>query len=619
MFRRRFIALCLALVPLLGAVYVSPPVAEFVVGAVDQLAPMSEAVALTPVQRAILKRGVSPVYQCNYLAGALCGAESFSRAGNAMQFDSSGYLTYAPNNLLTYSNTFSNVAWTPTQGGVSQVPLVTDNYGTDPLGGSTAARIVLRLNGGTTSSDISYLTRSVSSAAAGLSSVWMKSTDGISALKVNLRGDFGAAVQKTVTGTWQQFYVTGAAGAVDRFQISIYGNDAGVSNTTDILVWSAVSAAVTYETSPRAADQVITTSSAYYGPRIDYDPNTLAVRGLLVEPPATNYWTNSEDATAWVKTNLTATVAPAGLYGSVALATLTVTGNGMAVLVLPPIAVAAGQQVSHTVALLAGSVSTAEVGLYGFTSSWGLAADASCVVLSGPGVATRHSGGLFNITNLSASTPTLVRVTRTYLAAENAQAYVYLGSNGVRTAGETIKVGTPQTEFGAGSSYIISGASPTTRAAETVQLTGAALSTLQGGSWTAFVETGPMAGYEPAASTILGANNTQSALYVADATNFASYNGSSVLTATIGNSGNFLTGGVRSGVSTDASGRSIVANGGAVSSDGNRATPVAVTSAYLGSFNGAYSINGPVKSFAIYNQRLPDATLQSKSVVNAAY
>lgn len=419
----------------------------------------------------------------------------------------------------------------------------------------------------------------------------------------------GASTAGPLTGT----------GAGNRVDLKITASTSALTITVSGSVTSARLSAVTYETVFRSGDDVDTTSAAYYGPRIDYDPTTLAVRGLLVEPPATNYWTNSEDATAWVNTNVTATVAPAGLYGSVALATLTVTGNGMARSALPPIAVAAGQQVSHTVALLAGSVSTAEVGLYGFTSSWGLAADASCVVLSGPGVATRHSGGLFNITNLSASTPTLVRVTRTYLAAETAQAYVYLGSNGVRTAGETIKVGTPQTEFGAGSSYIISGASPTTRAADVVRFTGAALAALQGGSWTAFVETGPMAGYEPATSTILGANNAQSALYVGDATHFASYNGSSALTAIIGNSGNFLTGGVRSGVSTDASGRSIVANGGAVSSDGNRATPVAVTSAYLGSFNGAYSISGPVKSFAIYNQRLPDATLQAKSVVGAGY
>jgi len=73
-------------------------------------------------------------------------------------------------------------------------------------------------------------------------------------------------------------------------------------------------------------------------------------------------------------------------------------------------------------------------------------------------------------------------------------------------------------------------------------------------------------------------------------------------------------------VATDASGRTIVANGGTVSTDGNKAAPSAVTSADLGAVNGGtFPINGPVKSFAIYNQRLPDATLQAKSVVGASY
>ena len=45
------------------------------------------------------------------------------------------------------------------------------------------------------------------------------------------------------------------------------------------------------------------------------------------------------------------------------------------------------------------------------------------------------------------------------------------------------------------------------------------------------------------------------------------------------------------------------------------------SAAYLGAANdGAqYWINGHVASFAIYNQRLPDATLQAKSVVGASY
>ena len=49
--------------------------------------------------------------------------------------------------------------------------------------------------------------------------------------------------------------------------------------------------AVTYETAPRAVDQVVTTSTPYYGPRFDYTGGSLA--GLLEEPARTNLFLNS--------------------------------------------------------------------------------------------------------------------------------------------------------------------------------------------------------------------------------------------------------------------------------------------------------------------------------------
>jgi hypothetical protein len=61
----------------------------------------------------------------------------------------------------------------------------------------------------------------------------------------------------------------------------------------------------TYSYNPVAAP----TSTAYYGPRFDYDPATLAPKGLLVEEQRTNLLTYSSafENTAWAKTNATVT------------------------------------------------------------------------------------------------------------------------------------------------------------------------------------------------------------------------------------------------------------------------------------------------------------------------
>ena len=82
-----------------------------------------------------------------------------------------------------------------------------------------------------------------------------------------------------------------------------------------------------------------------------------------------------------------------------------------------------------------------------------------------------------------------------------------------------------------------------------------------------------------------------------------------------------LTSPVRAGIAWSAAGRSIANNGGTVATDANPFSSAAVTGAYLGVGNGGalYWLSGHIASAAFYNSRLPDATLQTKSVVGASY
>ena len=198
----------------------------------------SRAFALTPSQEAVLFNGIKPPYVANLLSGTLPSGLSFARAGQAMQYDATGNLTYAPNNILLNSATLST----------QSITTVAGNY------------------------------------------------------IVSMYGTGSIVLSGTATGT-----ITGT-GASNQVYLKITATAGTLTLTVSGSVTSAVVAAVTYETTPRPQDQVVTTSSAYYGPRFDYNPNTLAPNGLLIEAFATNLLLNSKaDGTNLATQNVTVT------------------------------------------------------------------------------------------------------------------------------------------------------------------------------------------------------------------------------------------------------------------------------------------------------------------------
>jgi hypothetical protein len=70
-----------------------------------------------------------------------------------------------------------------------------------------------------------------------------------------------------------------------------YLGDTTISN--GLLIWGAQLEQVTYQTTP--ATYNVTTSAAYYGPRFDYNPVTLAANGLLIEASKTNALLRSQE------------------------------------------------------------------------------------------------------------------------------------------------------------------------------------------------------------------------------------------------------------------------------------------------------------------------------------
>lgn len=240
------------------------------------------ALAQTPSENILrMNAGIHPTYYCNYTNGSFCGGESYSGPSLRTITDATGAITYAPNNLLTYSNTFSNAAW-------NKVSLsVTATNIPDPLGGNNAETI-------TSSSNGAYFFQQINNVGAstiGISSMWIRRRSGSGQITLATPNDVDTPI--TVTSSWQQFYFVSSAG------LSINGHfDSAVSiqkSGDAIDVYAATISAVTYETTPRPSDQVITTSATYYGPAFDINTPSVGARasGLRDEAAATNLYLNS--------------------------------------------------------------------------------------------------------------------------------------------------------------------------------------------------------------------------------------------------------------------------------------------------------------------------------------
>jgi len=242
--------------------------------------------------------------------GTLDPRITFSRTSNATQFDSAGNLVYAPHNLLTYSEQFDNAAWTPAEISVTTNSVVAPN-------GTTTADVLIP-----STVSAGHFTTQNPSFTGGfvyVFSVYAKA-NGYRYMRLSFPSLAFAATGRAAcfdlqTGTTGQTQ-TGVTPAIEsvgnswyRCSIAATAN-ATASGFTGVTVNSADDATpITFTGDGTSGISVwgaqlnvgalqpyyITTASAYYGPRFDYNPSTLAARGLLIEEQRTNLVFPSED------------------------------------------------------------------------------------------------------------------------------------------------------------------------------------------------------------------------------------------------------------------------------------------------------------------------------------
>lgn len=247
---------------------------------------------------------------------------TFARASTATYYDGKT-VAKAEENLLLRSQEFDQAAWGKNAVGTGSQAVVTANTGVAPDGTTTADRLVLALNGGTSINDRSFIFQNIVTTESAIYSVYIKSNT--VATQVTLRsGTTNTSI--AVTTDWQRFVVTKNIND-SACTIELRGSQSPAnSDSADLLIWgaqleqrSAVTAYTPTTTQPITNYIPTLLTAPANVARFDHNPVTGESLGLEVEEQRTNLQTYSEDFgnASWLKVNATieanVIVAPDGI------------------------------------------------------------------------------------------------------------------------------------------------------------------------------------------------------------------------------------------------------------------------------------------------------------------
>ena len=423
-------------------------------------------------------------------------------------------------NLLGFSESFDNAAWTKTR-----VSIVTGAQANPVNGAFNAQKLMESTAAGThpasltfTSTAIPY-TLSIYAKAAERNWVYISHLTTANAfasfdLSTGVIGTVASAATATIQDLGNGWYrcaisftATAGSGPVAFYPATADGINSytGDGNSGVYIYGAQLSDSASldpYVPTPAAAPS----STAYYGPRFDYDPVTLQPKGLLVEEARTNLALYSEqfDNAAWTKSGATitanATVSPDGTTNADKLVENTSTGVHV---LTQNVNMTSG--VSYTFTVFAKAAERSR--LFFERSNATLTSYTALVDLAGGTVVSTTGTVTASITAVGSD---WYRISLTVLAAATASGGVQVdlvstgstvnytgnGTSGVFLYGAQLEAGAFAT------SYIPTVASTVTRSADVATINGSLFSQWYGRSEGTFV-----AGFDMAGGSAAFANN----------------------------------------------------------------------------------------------------------------
>lgn len=358
-------------------------------------------------------------------------------------------------------------------------------------------------------------------------------------------------------------------------------------------------------------------------PRFDYNPSTLAPRGLLIEELRANLfvWSEEFDNASWTKNNATispnAIIAPDGTTTADKLVETVATGQHYVR------TSAASTNIAYTfsVYLKAGERTRAVIAMTDLSTG-----DASVGINLLTGATFASSLGVGSWTNISSAVVAMpngwyrVSITGTrggggtstagsiYTDNGSTISYTGDGTSGIFVWGAQLEAGAFAT------SYIPTTTTSLTRNADVVSMTGTNFSSWHNASEGTFSATFQtiVTGLVPAATFIVGFDNNASkrVMYIGTgADQVASFDGTSVLSAGVDSTGSVIT--CLSAYS--AAGRSIAATGLNPATGTIAAGYSTATSLNIGNSGGVTLLNGRISKLLFWPQRLTARELSAFS------
>jgi hypothetical protein len=397
-------------------------------------------------------------------------------------------------------------------------------------------------------------------------------------------GSSDLGVRPSANGTSDVYTGDGTSG------IYIFGAQLSDSASVDPYVYQPVAAPA---------------STAYYGPRFDYDPVTLQPKGLLIEEQRTNLLTYSEqfDNAAWVKTNATITtntaVAPDGTSTGDKLVADTLLAQHRVNFT----ATAAAGTYAFSVYLKAGEYNFAFIRI-GLGGGWVDLVNGSVSGVTGgyTMTATLVANGWYRVVLVGAAAlndVVRVNVIQTNLSTD----FAGDGTSGIFLWGAQLEAGAFQT------SYIATVASQVTRAADSASMIGNNFARwYTQGQGTLFVDATGM-GNSTTARYVAGISDNSTSNFIGIANDrslvVAGGTGQASFFYTI-----ITTGVLKSALAYKQDDFAVSLNGGAASTDTSGTVPI-VNQLSIGDLETGTNrrMNSWIKRIAYYNRRLANTEL----------